>query len=1766
MNKVLRLILIMVLIAAAALTLAACSTGNGKLVSIEVDEDTIQDVYDVADFKVSNVYIILTYESEETERIPLTKTMIKAEDHVKLLVPGDHSITVTHMQRTMTFTLKLREDIAGKLKVIFRNEDGTQIGDIIYVEEGANISAPAAPTKADHDFADWRDQYGNFTALESIYEDKTFTATFESSFCTVKFILQSGVSILELDIRKGTNAAEVAPAFPVIAGKTATGWDLPLIDLFEDITYTAQYIDNTINVYYVFGDDGRAPKAVNYPASTMISPTDSPLVDHSEFLGWYTNNTFDGEMVTFPYLLQSEITFYAKYVSRTMGSPDLEYSYTGSNTYTVSGYNGDDDIIVIPEKYNNLDVVGIENRAFLNARNKSFSVTSTNNYFSITDGVLFDINKQKIFAYPAGKPNNQYTLPVGVKSIENYAFANAKNLMVINFLSQENLTSIGNYSFMNCSQLLEMLVPASVQKIGEGALLMEEDSALSRIVFPANAVLQQIGREAFKGLNKITTVTLPSTRLDSIGNSAFYGCTQLREILLEGGSSQNFSSLKGVLFDKTAKTLIAYPTNNVQNLSATYTVPEGVETIKAGAFINSGITGVSLPLTIKTIEGFAFNSPKLQFVQFAGATQPESLDSIMFGDFRPTFIVIPEGTQASYGFFENFQIIENDPPETYYFNSDTGYLYTKNLNDKLTLFGLRNQTAELVIPAQIDGFDIIGLGKYIFYNNKKIQNVVLSEGLRHIDEYAFWNAKTLQSITLPDSLYSIGKSAFSDCSSLATVIGSAEIMLDSIGEEAFLNTPWYDGVSEEFLVIGDALIKYNGTGSHADLTGKNIKIIADNAFIELSNLTKVTLNDGLKSIGSYAFYGCSGIFNITIPASVNYIGAYAFAYCNSLYRITVLAAMPPHLSELGEVFTTDSLYHSGSEEYSFSVLVPFHSSSFYLNAYRNNAQWSKYDIFHLIERSVSFDSGVGVPETSDTNTVLVPYQPPERAGFVFAGWFETESSIEQLDLDPVIFPYELDANKTFYGRWYPENEGTAGIEYTPINDGNEYAVFRYTGMQKYVVVPNEYKGKPVTCVSSGAFSAATSANNAEVYQILLPKTIRTIEKGALEDTLWYEQYLGDFVCVNDVLIEYKGINRYVVIPENIKYVVEGAFKGNITVTTVVFPNLIEELPAEVMMGCANLSEVILPAALKKISSKAFEGCAKLRQINFPQTVESISPDAFEGTAWLTNFVDDIVTVNNVLYRYKGRQSTLHIPNTINIIEKQAFLNNIYLENVYMPSTVATIGESAFEGCISLQKVQFPDGASIRYIMPRAFYGCLMMYDFNFGRNSSIQSIDEKAFAYCTTLSSVEFPASLNLLGKGAYEESGIVYAKFADRNQLPAILESTFANCRNLKTFVYGGSSYIARIDENAFLNCTNLMSVNIPASNNYLTKIDVRAFYNCTSLVNIILPSSLMEIGDDAFYAVPYVDSNNDVLMTVGSVLLKYTGSDSVVVISKEVAAISKGAFAGNQTLISVVFETGSRLFAIGEEAFMNCPRLENINFPETITHIGKDAFKNSKWLTNYADDFIIVNNILLGYKGDGYQAIIPGNVTTIGIDAFNGNTRLRNIAVGANVTRILARAFDNMSPTSTITMLGINPPLLDEDNAIPGIIYVETETIFNNYRENESWANFINDKNESVIIKYQIMFDLLYSGAYLEDTSILTNALFVEPVPTLQDYTFIGWYEVYNDGYSPEEPGAYESLISLPYLPSGNITLYAKWIYNHSGTIVGELSKETLNPVNAV
>lgn len=140
------------------------------------------------------------------------------------------------------------------------------------------------------------------------------------------------------------------------------------------------------------------------------------------------------------------------------------------------------------------------------------------------------------------------------------------------------------------------------------------------------------------------------------------------------------------------------------------------------------------------------------------------------------------------------------------------------------------------------------------------------------------------------------------------------------------------------------------------------------------------------------------------------------------------------------------------------------------------------------------------------------------------------------------------------------------------------------------------------------------------------------------------------------------------------------------------------------------------------------------------------------------------------------------------------------------------------------------------------------------------------------------------------------------------------------------------------------------------------------------------------------------------GSVLLLYNGSDTDVVIPKQIKTIGKNAFEKNSTIETLKFESGSQINTISRQAFNNCVSLTSVTFPRTLKTIGYAAFKDCSKLDN---------------------VIIPDSVETIDEYAFSGCISLENLTINSGLKTINNEAFANTPLVSfkipnTLTSIG--------------------------------------------------------------------------------------------------------------------------------------------------
>ena len=137
-------------------------------------------------------------------------------------VTEDLTITAEYIIRTYTVT--------------FLDFYGNPIGEPQTIEHGASAMAPEAPEVTGYHFVEWDSNYNE------IYSDMTVKAVYEKNEYTVKFLDWDG-SELSSQVVKFEEAA-IAPEDPTREGYTFKGWDKAFDVITEDLTVTAQYVQN----------------------------------------------------------------------------------------------------------------------------------------------------------------------------------------------------------------------------------------------------------------------------------------------------------------------------------------------------------------------------------------------------------------------------------------------------------------------------------------------------------------------------------------------------------------------------------------------------------------------------------------------------------------------------------------------------------------------------------------------------------------------------------------------------------------------------------------------------------------------------------------------------------------------------------------------------------------------------------------------------------------------------------------------------------------------------------------------------------------------------------------------------------------------------------------------------------------------------------------------------------------------------------------------------------------------------------------------------------------------------------------------------------------------------------------------------------------------------------------------------------------------------------------------------------------------------------
>ena len=362
----------------------------------------------------------------------------------------------------------------------------------------------------------------------------------------------------------------------------------------------------------------------------------------------------------------------------------------------------------------------------------------------------------------------------------------------------------------------------------------------------------------------------------------------------------------------------------------------------------------------------------------------------------------------------------------------------------------------------------------------------------------------------------------------------------------------------------------------------------------------------------------------------------------------------------------------------------------------------------------------------------------------------------------------------------------------------------------YRMMPN-LKNLDIAEVNITALPTQAFCESTNVEELILPNTLITIG-----EKMFYRSEL-----------------KSVVISANVTTIENIAFWDCSKLTTVTFEkgSQLKTIGHNAYYECTSLTSIEIPASVETIGNTAFSDCSSLATVTFEK-----------GSRLKT-------IGNNAYYRCTSLTS-IEIPASVETIEKKAFMHCSSLATVTFEkgSQLKTIGGGysssshfgtysdyygAFSDCTALTSIEIP--ASVETIEATAFKRCSKLTTVTFEKGSQLKTIGggysssyyHGAFSDCSSLTSIEIPASVETVEAAA----------FSDCSQLATV---TFEKGSQLKII---GGGYSSSYYYGAFLGCSSLTSIEIPAS---VETIEATAFKRCSKLTTVTFEkgSQLKTIG----------------------------------------------------------------------------------------------------------------------------------------------------------------------------------------------------------------------------------------------------------------------------------------------------------------------------------
>ena len=1396
-----------------------------------------------------------------------------------------------------------------------------------------------------------------------------------------------------------------------------------------------------------------------------------------------------------------------------------------------------------------------------------------------------------------------------VTAIGDNAFEGCKTLTSVSI--PESIGTIGEKAFYGCYGLTEVTIPENVMYIGRDAFhstgitsvvwnaknstygryyvnetpfssdvtsftfgdkvevipatLCYQMSKLTKIIIPDNVTSIEDG--AFSGCTSLTSVTIPKG-VTHMGPSIFSGCTNITTV--------NWNAVNCELSGHTYIGSLCHPFYDCRKAITSFTFGEGVETIPDYMCTDMvALTRLELPATLKHIGYSAFSGCKsLEEIELPAAL--ESIDDYAFNNCTGLLpLNIPDnvsaiGKNAFYGCsgitsltigkavttigasaFEGcsglFSVTWN-ARTCQDFSSSTASPFGK-INTGIVLFAFGDEVENIpdylcygmsnVLSVELPNV-LKRIGRRAFYQCAGLESADLPEGLVEIDEYAFYGCTSLTSVTLPTTLRNIEQSAYSNCSSIAVL--NIQEGIEMIGERAFAQCPKIGAVTipQSVKRIGAAVfqgdsklqsVEWN-VPTHTGFTESTSPFYRGNSNYPI--LTSFTFGSGVQGIPAYLCYKQRRLKAVTIPDNVLTIGDYAFSGCDSLAGMHIGA----NVREIGLYAIHSTLWYKNwwaaqddGVAYINSVLMGYHGTM-PANTTVKVKKWTTCIASHAFYNEKNL-AAISIPATV---TSIGDYAFSHCTGLtscIITGNIKRVGKDAFWDCKNITSLTIAEGVDSIGSSAFAGCEGLTSVVIPSTLKTIEACVFMDCKGLTSVTI-----SEGVQTIKDRAFLRCTGLTS-----ITIPSTVENCESNICPDctgltsVIWNAKRCSDFGYS-----KYKGE--------------KGPFASLYAqITSFTFGDGVEKIPSGICQYFTALPSVTIPESVTCIGGDAFYGCSKLRKITVPVNVDSVGYDAFyasglQQVVWNARACKDMVLAYSdpryfsseapivsftfgkeveripaALCEGRSKLVSVVIPNSVQEIGKRAFMDCTTLNKLTLGSGLKTIEKYAFSGCAALKSVIIPD--SVETMEYAAFGSCTKLATLTIGKN--VQNMDGSAFYGCSAITSVVWNAKQcndfdMSNGEGLY---------------------SPFSSAREQITEVTFGTE-VQSIPAQLFAKMTKLPSVNIPSS---VIRIGNNAFYNNKALASVTMEDGTgeLDIQEKAFYYCPALSRITlGHTTTIGNYAFGSCSSIETLTLPANLTYIGQSAFEDCDKIARVVIP--DKVTTIREKAFYEIDSLRFVSVGESVRTIegggsyhyafgAYGSIKEVEWNAIHCRD---VNSAIFGSTdqmnkftfGDKVERIpanlcagmsgidsinLPATLKSIGEYAFSSCKGVKKIILGENMKHIEYCAFNNCRGIDTIVTEAVVPPLCDtlafKMNSFSG--YTKTPVLvpcgsLEVYASASEWQKFGNLKEPAseFVLTLQTENETHGSVAFNEPIGC-SNTATVSATPK-SGYSFVQW----NDG----------------------------------------------------